>query len=80
MAPDAPFLVATALGILRELQSKSRIEKLKDLAETSKMLANAADATDDPEIDARIDEIAKSVQALAMKIRGSIPPGATTLW
>ena len=37
------------------------------------MLANAADATDDPEIDAMIDEIAKSVQALAMKIRGSIP-------
>ena len=73
MAPDAPFLVATALGILGKLRGKSRVETLKDLAEVSKMLANAADATDDPEIDAMIDEIAKSVQALAMKIRGSIP-------
>ena len=75
MAPDAPFLVATALGILGELRGKSRTEKLKDLAEASKMLANAADATDDPEIDARIDETAQAVQALAMKIRGSIPAG-----
>lgn len=75
MAPDAPFLVATALGILRKLRWKSRSEKLKDLAETSKMLANVADATDDPDIDAMIDEIAKAVRALAMKIRGSIAAG-----
>ena len=39
------------------------------------MLANVADATDDPEIDEMIDEIAKPVQALATKIRGSIPTG-----
>lgn len=75
MAPDAFLIVATALGILRKLRWKSRIQKLKDLAETSKMLANVADATDDPEIDAMIDEIAKDVQALAVKIRDSIPAG-----
>ena len=61
--------------LIGSLKGKSRLEKLAILAQITTRLAEAAEATDDPEIDDAIDAIAEAVTARAeqitKKIRGS---------
>ena len=61
--------------LIGNLKGQSRIEKLAILAQITTLLAKAAEATNDPEIDEAIDAIAEAVTARAEqiteKIRGS---------
>ena len=60
------------LDLFKRLKGKSRIEKLKILAEIMVALAEAAEKSDDPEVMAAIDEISRAVEARARRIRRRI--------
>lgn len=57
---------------LKNLRGKSRIEKLADLADILRRLAEVSEATDDPEIEAAVDAAADTVRERIEKIRKKI--------
>ena len=72
MPIDPLKAIETAIKALGALKGKSRTEKLADLAEVAKILAEADAATDDPEIDSMIDSIASAAEAIARNMREKI--------
>ena len=69
--PISPFIEAIS-KLIESLRGKSRVEKLAILAQATKLLAEADEITNDPEIDETIDAIAGAIKARAEKIKKKI--------
>ena len=57
------------LQVLSKLKGKSRIEKLQGLAQVAGALATASEATDDPDVERLIDQVALAAGAIAAGIQ-----------